>query len=74
MAYIYTASQTGSHKFCQSPNLQSELSEPFELTLKLSLSMIENLLPSGFILLYLWFCCMLSLKAFVIYARHFEYS
>ena len=67
-------SRTGSH-FCQVPNLQSELSEPFELTLiESGFNMIENLLCLGFISLYLWFCYALSLKAFVIYARHFEYS
>ena len=27
-----------------------------------------------FISLYLWFCYVLSIKAFDIYARHFEYS
>ena len=36
--------------------------------------MMENLLFLGFISLYLSFCCVLSLKAFDIYARHFEYS
>ena len=36
--------------------------------------MIENLLCLGFSSLYLWFCYVLFLKAFVIYARHFEYS
>jgi len=71
---IYTASRTVSH-FCQAPNLQSELSEPFELTLiELGFNMIENLLCLGLISLYLWFCYVLSLKALVIYARHFQFS
>ena len=63
---IYTASRTGSH-FCQAPNFESELSEPFELTLiELGFNMIEKLLCLGFIsLYYLWFCCVFSLKAFV---------
>ena len=47
----YTASRTGCH-ICQAPTLQSELSE------------IENLLCLDFISLYLWFCYVLSLKAF----------
>ena len=34
---------------------------------------MENLLCLGFISLYLWFCYVKSLKAFDIYARHFEY-
>ena len=71
---ICTASRTSSH-FCQAPNFQSELSEPFEWTLiELGFNMIENLLCLGFSSLCLWFWYVLFLKAFVIYARHFEYS
>ena len=69
---IYGQPHRFSH-FGQAPNLQSELSEPFELTfVELSFNIMENLLCSGFISLYLWFFYVLSLKAFVIYARHFE--
>ena len=49
-------SWTGSH-FCQAPNLQSELSEPFEWILtELNFNMIEILWCLGFISLYLRFC------------------
>ena len=69
----HSASRTGSH-ICQAPNLQFKLSEPFEWTLiELSFNTIENLLCLGFISLYLcFFFYVLSLKAFDIYARHFE--
>ena len=57
------ASRTGSH-FCQAPNLQSELSEPFEWILtELSFNMIEILLCLGFISLYLWFCYVIFTRS-----------
>ena len=60
----YMASRMGSH-FCQAPNLQSELSEPFDrLLTELSFNMIEILLCLGFIPFMVLLCD--------IYARHFE--
>ena len=68
----HTASRMGSH-ICQAPNLLFKLSEPFEWTLiELSFNTIENVLCLGFISLYLCFFYVLSLKAFDIYAQHFE--